>query len=46
VLALVAAARPAARRLIDIVDGLVEVRVGPIGGRAIGLTEGSGRAIA
>jgi hypothetical protein len=36
----VAAARPEARRLIGLVDGLVEVRVGPTGvGGAIGLTE-------
>jgi hypothetical protein len=36
----VAAARPEARRLIGLVDGLVEVRVGPTGvAGAIGLTE-------
>jgi hypothetical protein len=39
VLGAIAAARPDARRLIDVVDGLVEVHVGPIGGQAIGLTE-------
>jgi hypothetical protein len=39
-LAAVAAARPEARRLIALVDGLVEVRIGPTGvPGAIGLTE-------
>jgi hypothetical protein len=42
-LAAVAAARPAARRLIGVVDGLVDVHVGPTGTPgAIGLTEGEG----
>ena len=44
VLGAIAAARPDARRLIDIVDGLVVVRVGPIGGQAIGLTESDGHS--
>lgn len=39
VLAAVAAARPDARRLVDLVDGLVDVRVGPVGGRSVGVTE-------
>jgi hypothetical protein len=39
----VAAARPDARRLIGLVDGLVEVRIGPTGTPgAIGLTQGIG----
>ena len=42
-LAAVADARPAARRLFDLVDGLVDVRIGPTGeARAIGLTESDG----
>src|SRR5919202_5316092 len=42
-LAAVAHARPAARRLIDLVDGLVEVRVGPVGEPgALGVTESGG----
>jgi hypothetical protein len=42
-LAAVADARPPARRLIDLVDGLVEVHVGSTGeARAIGLTESTG----
>ena len=40
VAAAIAAARPEARRLVDLVDGLVDVRVGAIGGRAVGLTHG------
>jgi hypothetical protein len=43
VLGAIAAARPDARALIDVVDGLVEVHVGPLDGHAIGLTETSGR---
>ena len=40
-LAAVAAGRPEARRLIALVDGLVDVRIGPTGmAGAIGLTEG------
>jgi hypothetical protein len=39
VVAAIAAARPEARALVDFVDGLVEVRVGTVGGRAVGLTE-------
>jgi hypothetical protein len=35
----IAAARPAARKLVDLVDGLVDVRVGSVGGRAVGLTQ-------
>jgi hypothetical protein len=35
----VAVARPEARRLIGLVDGLVTVRVGPTGGRSVGLTQ-------
>jgi hypothetical protein len=39
VLAAIAAAQPAARRLVGLVDGLVEVGVGRPGGQAVGLTE-------
>jgi hypothetical protein len=39
VLAAVAAARPEARALVDLVDGLVEVHVGAVGGHAVGITE-------
>ena len=40
-LAAVASGRPEARRLIALVDGLVDVRIGPTGmAGAIGLTEG------
>jgi hypothetical protein len=39
ILTAIAAARPEARTLVDLVDGLVNVRVGAIGGRAVGLTE-------
>jgi hypothetical protein len=39
VAAAIAAARPEARALIDVVDGLVDVSVGSTGTRAIGLTE-------
>ena len=38
ILTAVAAARPEARRLIDLVDGLVTVHVGPTGASAVGLT--------
>ena len=42
-LAAVAHARPPARRLIDLVDGLVDVRVGPTGEPgALGVTESGG----
>jgi hypothetical protein len=42
-LAAVAHARPAARRLIDLVDGLVDVRIGPTGDPgALGVTESGG----
>jgi hypothetical protein len=40
--AAIAAARPEARRLIDEVDGLVDVGVGAAGGPAVGLTESAG----
>jgi hypothetical protein len=42
VLAAVGSARPAARRLIDLVDGLVDVHVGPAGPGAAGVTRISG----
>jgi hypothetical protein len=42
VLDAVAAARPEARRLIDLVDGRVEVRIEPTGPTAIGLAESDG----
>jgi hypothetical protein len=38
VLAAIASARPDARRVVDAVDGLVEVHVGPVGGSPVGLT--------
>jgi hypothetical protein len=42
-LAAAADARPPARRLVDLVDGLVDVRIGSTGeARAIGLTESAG----
>jgi hypothetical protein len=42
-LAAVSGARPAARRLVDLVDGLVDVRVGPTGAPGtLGLTESGG----
>jgi len=42
-LAAVAAARPPARRLIDLVDGLVDVTIGPTGQPgAVGITESGG----
>jgi hypothetical protein len=36
----VARSRPEAARLIGLVDGLVEIRVAPAGGRSLGLTSG------
>jgi hypothetical protein len=39
VLAAIAGARPDARRLIGIVDGLVDLHVGPIGNGALGVTQ-------
>jgi hypothetical protein len=39
VMTAVAAARPKARALVDLVDGLVEVHVGSVGGHAVGMTE-------
>lgn len=39
ILTAVASTRPEARRLIDLVDGLVTVRVGPIGGQAVGVAK-------
>jgi hypothetical protein len=44
VLAAIASARPEARALVDVVDGLVEVSVGPIGGASVGLTQQVGEA--
>jgi hypothetical protein len=44
VLAAIAAARPAARALVDDVDGLVDVSVGPSGGHSVGLTQQVGDA--
>jgi hypothetical protein len=41
VLAAIASARPEARALIDRVDGLVTIEVGPTGIDAVGLTEGN-----
>jgi hypothetical protein len=42
VLAAIASARPEARALVDLVDGLVDVSVGPISGHSVGLTEPGG----
>lgn len=42
VLAAITRARPEARRLIDNVDGLVTIRVGSVGGTAVGLTRTAG----
>lgn len=39
VLAAIAAARPDARRVIAAVDGLIDVRIGPTGASAVGLTQ-------
>lgn len=39
VLAAIASARPEARALVDDVDGLVDVSVGPTGGHSVGLTQ-------
>jgi hypothetical protein len=44
VLDAIAAARPEARALIDDVDGLVEVSVGPVGGQSVGVTQQVGKA--
>lgn len=38
----IAAARPEARRLIDLVDGIVTVKVGPTGSESVGVTSGNG----
>jgi hypothetical protein len=38
------AARPEAQRLVDVVDGLVKMRVGPTGEQSVGLTESRGNA--
>jgi hypothetical protein len=40
VVAAVARSRPAAARLISLVDGLVEIRVAPAGARSLGVTTG------
>lgn len=40
VLDAIAAARPEARRLVDRVAGWTTIRVGPVGGTAVGLTQG------
>lgn len=42
ILTAIAGARPEARRLLDLVDGLVTIRVGPTGGQTVGLTSGFG----
>jgi hypothetical protein len=42
VLAAIASAQPPARKLIDLVDGLVDVYVAPTGGQSVGLTESAG----
>jgi hypothetical protein len=42
VLAAIASAQAPARKLIDVVDGLVDVYVAPTGGHSVGLTESSG----
>jgi hypothetical protein len=42
ILAAVADARPEARRLIDLIDGLVDVRVGQLGAGVIGLAQTNG----
>jgi hypothetical protein len=44
VLDAIASARPEARALIDDVDGLVDVSVGPVGGQSVGVTQQVGRA--
>lgn len=44
VLAAIASARPEARALIDDVDGLVDLSVGPTGGHSVGLTQQVGAA--
>ncbi len=40
ILTAIGGARPAARRLVADVDGLVTIRVGPTGGQTVGLTSG------
>jgi hypothetical protein len=42
VLAAIASAQPPARRIVDLVDGLVDVYVAPTGGHSVGLTESAG----
>ena len=42
VLAAIASAQPQARALVGVVDGLVDVHVGPSGGHSVGLTESRG----
>jgi hypothetical protein len=42
VLGAIASAQPEARALIDVVDGLVDVHVGPTGASSVGLTESNG----
>jgi hypothetical protein len=42
VLGAIASAQPDAHALIDLVDGLVDVYVGPTGGSSVGLTESNG----
>jgi hypothetical protein len=44
VLAAIASARPEARALVDEVDGLTDVSVGPSGGRSVGVTQQVGEA--
>jgi hypothetical protein len=44
VLDAIASARPEARALIDDVDGLVDVSVGPVGGQSVGVTQQVGKA--
>lgn len=40
ILTAIAGARPEARRLVGLVDGLVTIRVGPTGGQTVGMTSG------
>ena len=42
VLVAIASAQPQARALVGVVDGLVDVHVGPSGGHSVGLTESRG----
>jgi hypothetical protein len=44
VLTAIASARPEARALIDDVDGLVDLSVGPVGGQSVGVTQQLGQA--